>query len=445
MNPVVVLLVGVGAAWESDALRRFDGRRDVVVLKRCVDVDDLLAAASAGQADVAVVGIDAPGLDAAAVDHLRHHGVQPVAVVPADAVDAGRLRASRIGIVGVVDEAALHLLPDAVVAALSAPGAPPTMPRHAPPSARPDAGAPPAEQPGPRGPRGRAVVVWGPAGAPGRTTVAAAVAAELARRRRRTILVDGDPYGGTAAQQLGILDEVSGLLSAARLATAGTLAEGFTSVQRGLDQHLSVVTGLPRADRWAEVRAGTVEHLLEVGRDHGDVVVDTGFSLEEDGIDPARPGRNRLTLEAIGAADELLVVGTADPVGLSRLARGLVELGEVTGGAPVRVVVNRMRPTLGWSERDVAAMVAGFGRIASLHFVPDDRAGVDRAVVAGRTLLESGESPATRAVAAVVDALQPTQQPAQQPPRPPPAGTGTGTGDGRRGLRRRTAGRDRRR
>ncbi|MCR6030651.1 chromosome partitioning protein [Nocardioides sp. zg-579] len=453
MNPVVVLVVGAGAAWESDALRRFDGRRDVVVLKRCVDVDDLLAAASARQADVAVVGIDAPGLDAAAVDHLRRDGVQPVAVVPADAVDAGRLRASRIGIPGVVDEAALHLLPDAVLAVVAAPDAPPTMPRHAP-SGRPDAAVPADDLdldsglgPGERRPRGRTIVVWGPAGAPGRTTLAAAVAAELARRRRRTILVDADPYGGTVAQQLGILDEVSGLLSAARLATAGTLAAGFTSVQRGLDQHLSVVTGLPRADRWAEVRAGALEHLLEVGRDHGDVVVDTGFSLEEDGLDPGRPGRNRLTLEALGSADELLVVGTADPVGLSRLARALVELTELTGGAPVRVVVNRMRPSLGWSERDVSGMVAGFGRIASLHFVPDDRAGVDRAVVAGRTLVESGDSAVTRAVAAVVDALQPPQ-----PPQPPPtdaqsAGSGGAVGRpaGSRGLRRRTAGRGRRR
>ena len=40
--------------------------------------------------------------------------------------------------------------------------------------------------------------------------------------------------------------------------------ERFGSVQRSLDHRLSVVTGLPRADRWVEVRAGVVEHLLEV-------------------------------------------------------------------------------------------------------------------------------------------------------------------------------------
>jgi len=40
-----------------------------------------------------------------------------------------------------------------------------------------------------------------------------------------------------------------------------------------------------------------------------------------------------------------------------------------------------------------------------VHFLPDDQAAVDRALVAGRTLLESGESPLTRAVAALVDAM----------------------------------------
>ena len=104
------------------------------------------------------------------------------------------------------------------------------------------------------------------------------------------------------------------------------------------------------------------------------------------------PGRRatRMTLGALAVADEIVVVGTADPVGLSRLARGLVELREVVGGAPVRVVVNRHRSSLGWSERDIAGMVEGFARISGLHLLPDDRASVDRALVAGRTLVECG-------------------------------------------------------
>ncbi len=244
--------------------------------------------------------------------------------------------------------------------------------------------------------------------------------------------MDADPYGGSVAQQLGIMDEVSGLLSAARLAASGLLAERFASVQRGVGQHLTVITGLPRPDRFVEIRAGALEHLLEVGRERGHVVVDTGFSLEDDpGSDfGSRPGRNQMTLGALAVADEVVVVGSADPVGLSRLARALVELREITAGGPLRVVVNRMRPTLGWSEKDIAGMVEGFTRLTGLHFLPDDRATVDRALVAGRTLVELGDAPLTRAIEGVVDALAPgTRDPASSAGR----------------LRRRTAGTTRRR
>ncbi len=444
---VVVLIVAAGAAWESRALEHLGGHRGIVVLKRCVDVADLLAAATAGQAGVAVVGLDAPGLDAAATEHLRRHGVQPVVVVPdgLDA-DAARLRAARIGLRTLVLEGELTELPETVSAAGAGTAGPPghdTVARlgTGPDGTGPDGAA--VEGTDPDGavvegtaPQGRVVVVWGPAGAPGRTTLAAGLAAELARRRLRTLLVDADPYGGAVAQQLGVLDEVSGLLSAARLAAAGTLAQGFAGVQRSLDAHLSVLTGLPRPDRWSEVRPGVVEEILDAGREQGFVVVDTGFGLESDpAADLGRPARNQMTLAALEVADEVVVVGSADPVGLSRLARGLVDLREITG--PVRVVVNRMRPTLGWSEKELAGMVTGFGRVSDLHFLPEDRVAVDRALVAGRTLPEVGDGPLARAVAGVVDALVPELAPAGSPAEPVPAPRARGR------LRRRRAGRAR--
>jgi len=393
---VVVLVVAAGAAWESTALALLAERQGIVVLKRCVDLDDLLASASAGQADVAVLGVDTHGLDQAAVDLLRKHSVRPVGVVPdGTELDAARLHATRIGIRS-VSEAELATLPDAV------------LEEEAPTDTVVPGESPDDEAPAP-GPGGRVLAVWGPAGAPGRTTLAVGLAAELARRGCRTTLVDADPYGGAVAQQLGILDEVSGLLAAARVTAGGMLPERFGSVQRTVGPQLGVVTGLPRPDRWVEVRAGVVEHLLEVGRDHGHVVVDTGFSLEHDPASEfgSRPGRNQMTLGALDVADEVVVVGNADPVGLSRLARGLVELRDLTGRGPVRVVVNRMRPTLGWSEKDIAGMVEGFTRLTGLHFLPDDRTAVDRALVAGRTVVESGDSALGRAISGMVDELLP--------------------------------------
>ena len=392
---IVVLVVASGAAWESQALTALAEHPGTVVLKRCVDVDDLLAAAASGQAQAAVLGLESRGLDADAVARLAGHGVRAVAVVADEHAEAGTARAGRIGIRSVLPVSGLAGLADVVLAAGLGP-----RPVAPPPGVD---GAGPGGSPSVSSRRGRVLAVWGPAGAPGRSTVACAVAAELGRRGR-TVLVDADPYGGSIAQQLGVMDEVSGLLSAARLATAGELAERFATVQRGLDERLSVVTGLPRPDRWTEVRAGTVEHLLELGRGVGDVVVDTGFSLETDpaGDLSGRPGRNQLTLGTLEVADEIVVVGAADPVGLSRLARGLGDLSEVVGPTPVHVVVNRMRSTLGWSEKEVAGMVSGFARLAGLYFLPEDRAGVDRALVAGRTLVETGESVLTGAVAGLV-------------------------------------------
>ncbi len=401
-----------------------DREPGVVVLRRCVDVPDLLAAATAGQADVAVVAVEAPGLDHAAADHLRRHHVRAVAVVPDGPAEAHRERAGHLGIVATIGEDALADLPGLLRAGEQV-------------SAGDEALAPLAHDHAPSSPRGRVVTVWGPGGAPGRTTVAVAVAAELGSRGRRTTLVDADPYGGAVAQQLGVLDEVSGLLAAARLAAAGHLDARFATVQRGVGSHLTVVTGLPRPDRWVELRPGSVERLLEVAAAHGEVVVDSGFSVEPDAVSDvgARPSRNQATLAAIVQADDVVVVGSADPVGLSRLVRGLADLSEVAPGVVPWVVVNRMRPTLGWSEKDVVAMVDGFAPLAGMHFLPDDRAGVDRALVAGRTLVECGDSPLRRAVAGLVDALSPTSVASVR---------GAGRRAGRR-VRRRTASTARRR
>ncbi|HEY6934573.1 MAG TPA: chromosome partitioning protein [Marmoricola sp.] len=396
---ISLLVAAAGADWEVETLGALDAA-GMVVLRRCVDVPDLLAAATAGQASVAVVAADLPGLDADAVGHLQRHDVRVVGVVP-DLAAHDRL--ARIGVTAAVRTpagdagATARDTAAAIVAAVQD-----TALGELPPDPDP---ALPAPVTG--GARGRVVAVWGPAGAPGRSTVAAGLAAEQARHEP-CVLVDADPYGGSLAQALGILDEVSGLLAAARLANAGSLDQrSFASCRRRVGDRLEVLTGLPRADRWPEVRAGVLERVLDLAGEIGDVVVDCGFSLEDDdaGGFARSIGRNQLTLDAIALADEVVVVGAADPVGLSRLARGLMELRERAAPQRIRVVVNRMRETLGWRERDVLGMVEGYGAPVGVHLLPDDRASVDRALVSGRTLPESGDGPLRRALAEVAAAV----------------------------------------
>jgi len=401
---ICALLVASGAAWEPTVVGLLAERRDITLLKRCVDVDDLLAAATAGQAEAAVVALDAPGLDVSAVDHLRRHGVRALGVLPAGLpAEAGAAHAARLGMAAWVGAGDVASLPDLLVAeagdtATLAPSAP-----------DPQAEAAPAD--------GRVLVVWGPQGAPGRTTVACALAAEIAARDQVVTLVDADPWGGGVAQQLGVLDQASGLLSASRLSVSGTLDERFETLLRAVPGGVRVLTGLPRPDRWAEVRGGTVEHVAEVARSRGWVVLDCGFSLEDDAAADfgGRPGRNSLTLGALAAADEVVVVGTADPVGLARLARGLVDLREVNPRAVRRVVVNRDRASLGWAQGDVVGMVEGFARLAGVHFLPEDQAAVDRALVSGRALREVGDSALAEAVAQLVDVLLPGTTRGRQP------------------------------
>ena len=387
---VPVLVAAGGEPWEAAALdvvaRRGSG---FAVHRRCVDLTDLLAAAATGMARTALVAADLPGLDADSVAALGRAGVGVVAVLGDPAEPAATHRLGRLGIVTVLGPT-LDGLPDAL--------------RDAGQEAPQRAADGPAETSDAVPGRGRLLAVWGPAGAPGRTTVAVALAGELAHRGRSVLLVDADPYGGAVAQHLGVLDGVSGLLAAARSANAGrldaaTLARSARAVG---ETPLRVLTGLPRPDRWSEVRPAAFDEVLDVAAALAEeVVVDVGFSLESDAADPfgTAPQRNTTTLTALARADRVLVVGTADPVGLARLARGLVDLRESYPDARVAVVVNRSRPSLGWSEQEVRGMVEGFVGPVPVAFLPDDRAAADRALMAGRGLVELGDSPLRRAVA----------------------------------------------
>jgi MinD-like ATPase involved in chromosome partitioning or flagellar assembly len=426
---VGVLVAAGGARWEVEALKAVaGGQAGAVLLKRCVDLPDLLATAATGQARVALVSAALPGLDADSVAHLRRAGVGVLVVAePTDRV---------VELPGVFEVLAAEtvgttlggVLPAAATSAAdgdtSSDGGAvtPSMDVHAAPA--------PAEVAAPSGPEspGRVVVVWGPTGAPGRTTVAVGVAAELASRGHDVLLVDADGYGGAVAQHLGMLEEVSGLLSAVRLANAGQLdAVRLASLARSVGPGLRVLTGLPRADRWVEVREVAFEALLDAAKALCPyVVLDLGFNLEqtEQAFGSGAPQRNQMTVTALDRADEVLVVGSADPVGLARLARGLVELLEVAPVAAVRVVVNRVRPSLGWGEQEVRAMVEGFVTPASMHFLPDDPATVDRALMTGRPLVELGDSALRSALAGLADGVDLDAQPgagrsrARRPGRP---------------------------
>lgn len=421
---IPVLTAVTDALWEAELVSALE-REDlgVTVVRRCVDLADLLSTAAAGTARAVLLSADLRRLDQDALARLTAAGVAVVGLVPPGDEDADR-RLRQLGVAAVLAaDSGPTLISTAVVAAVSVVvevvtdggaarhqygdprAALPTLPEPPPPGAD---GLPDS----PAG-RGRVVAVWGPTGAPGRTTVAVGIAAELARLGTATLLVDADVYGGVVAQVVGLLDEAPGLAAAARLANAGNLdLPGLARLAAEVSPALRVLTGISRPDRWLELRPAALAVVLGLARSLAAVtVVDCGFSLEQDeelAYDTTAPRRNGATLAVLADADTVLAVGAADPVSLARLVRGLAALRETLPDVEPRVVVNRLRrgAVQGDPETEVRAALERYAGISSVEFVPDDRGGVDAALAGGRLLAEAApKSPARLALARLAGGL----------------------------------------
>ncbi len=424
---VPVLTAVSDAVWEADLVAALErGDLGVAVVRRCLDLADLLATASTGSARAVLLSADLRRLDRDALSRLEGAGLAVVGLVPPGDEEAER-RLRQLGVRTVLpSDATPAVIAAAVVQAVGgdAPGGPLAVvslggtadPRSAlpdlPPAGSGEAGVPPG--------KGRLVAVWGPTGAPGRTTLAVGVASELAALGRSTLLIDADVYGGVIAQVLGLLDEAPGLAAACRLGNAGTLdLPALAGLARRVTPSLRVLSGIARADRWPELRPSAVEVVLVLSRSLAAVtVVDCGFGLEQDEelvYDTAAPRRNGATLTVLAEADTVLAVGSGDPVGLQRLVRGLAELKDAVPGVQPQVVVNRLRGSAvpGDAAAQVRAALARYAGVTEVSFVPHDVAGLDAALAAGRTLAEAVPgSPARNALAALAASLVGARPPA---------------------------------
>lgn len=389
-----VLTAVTNATWEADLVAALDGStHGVTIVRRCVDVADLLAAAAAGTAKAAVLSADLRRLDREVLSRLSTAGVAVIGLVEPGDEDADR-RLRQLGLVHVLPaDAAPQLITEAIVVAASesGPGGGLADPR----AALPRLAEPTAEYPHLPG-SGTIIAVWGPTGAPGRTTVAVGIADEVARLGLPTLLVDADPYGGVIAQVLGLLDESPGLAAAARLDNQGTLdVPALAGLARSINPQLRVLTGIARADRWPELRPDSIRGVLNQARSLAALtVVDCGFNLEQDeelAYDTMAPRRNGATLAALEVADTVLAVGAADPIGVQRLVRGLAELAEALPETTPRVIVNRLRSGVvpGDPAREVAAALRRFAGVKQVETLPYDQAALDRALASGRTLGEA--------------------------------------------------------
>ncbi|MFJ4026529.1 CpaE family protein [Paenarthrobacter sp. NPDC089989] len=407
-----IAVVTFGQATEAlvGGLERLHG--PVTVVRRCSELAELMAACQSGLAQAAVVSEGSGDLSASLVARMDIVGVSIVALTD-DPAEAARLQSFGVTpvdvgigpseLAGKISEAVeMHRdrdwqksAMDAGFAELSVRSSDPVEP------------AVPDDTPEP----GRVIAVWGPAGAPGRTTVAVNIAAELAAAGDAVILIDADTYGASAAAMLGLLDESAGLAQACRLADQGILDmnafdRAATHVHTAAGS-FRILSGITRSDRWTELRVPALSVVLERARHAaGVVVVDVGFCLESDeelSFDTMAPRRNGATLRCLELADEVIAVGAADAVGVPRLVRGLADLEVAAPHLSPRIVLNKVRQaSVGRSpRRQLAEAWQRFGPLQGIEaYLPADFPACDAAMLSGTVLLESAPGSSLRSAIA---------------------------------------------
>ncbi|CAM3964923.1 AAA family ATPase [Helcobacillus massiliensis] len=349
----------------------------VRVVRRCAELTEALAAVSAGVADAVLVDCDVDGLDRSSVAQLMAGGTAVIGL------DGGTRRApADLGITWGIDPAAdVEQMYSTILEAVA--GAD-------------DADAWTTDEPVDE-PRGRIITVWGPAGAPGRSTIAANIAGELARAGRRTILVDADTDAPCQSQLLGVVDEVPGLVTAARLATSSQLtADALHRIVPEIEPNLRLLSGIGVPSRWAEVEPSALTAVLAaLAREADAVVVDIAAGLEDDDAlaDSLISCRDGAAISALAEADEVIGVCAADPVSITRFVREVGPLQAITS-APVHVIINgtdRAAP-----ESQLQAAIAQRFTPAGITTVPRDPLVMRRALWDGALLAEAAPRSAVR-------------------------------------------------
>jgi len=294
------------------------------VRRRCVDAADLLGACMGAPGLLAVITASLPRLSAEVMTRLRESGSHIIGIV--NCAD-DRVRLEQLGVDVLLESSggphdllssiARVLRPEEAVSGVW------TIDREAPFS---------VQEPG----RGRLLAVWGPAGAPGRTTTALLLAESLAERGR-TAIIDADTAAPSLALQLGLAEDVSGIILACRHAELGSLTNRtITSSMSKLTEHYFALTGLADARRWPELRPTALGRIFDqVRRDFSYAVVDIGASFDADST--AMPSRSSAANSALAAADVVVAVCHAEPLGVARFLGDFPELAAL--GLPIVAVI----------------------------------------------------------------------------------------------------------
>jgi len=364
----------VTVAGDAEAEARLAGelsfRDDVELVLRCMDRVELLGALWGGTLH-AVVCVGAPvWLDKQCGEEAARRGIRVIGVVE-EAHQADRL--AGLGADLIPAQASCDEIVDRC------------GPEWGPPV--PIASSQPSK------PMGRLVAVWGPKGAPGRTSIAIEVASLLAGNQPETLLIDADPYGGDVLQLLGVVEELPTIVWAARMAAKEELDAAHLALdlrRAGRDGPV-FIPGLPRAELWAEISEFAWAQLLTVAKaSFRFTVCDVGFCLEPEWTPYGEPGqgRNRIARSTVEEADQVIAVCRANPVGIKNFLWALDELRALTDVNDVLIVANRA----GSDHAEVAEVLRRHIGKRPIAYVPEASHVFGKAIASGvpATTLEPG-------------------------------------------------------
>ncbi|MFC9985828.1 CpaE family protein [Microbacterium keratanolyticum] len=245
---------------------------------------------------------------------------------------------------------------------------------------------------------GLLLAVWGPHGAPGRTSLAIELSAALAAREGRVALIDADTYAPAIALLLGLTDDGPGIAAACRRAELGSLdAPELSRLAVPLETNagtVEVLAGLNRPTRWPELSAERLRATLLACRSWAaHTVIDVAPPLDADEellSDLQVPRRNAATRTVLEEADQVFAVTSADPLGIARFVRAHAEVRAHIGSTPMTVLVNRVRTgPLGIDARgQIRRALDRFSGITDVQFLPDDPRALDAALLHSRPVAD---------------------------------------------------------
>jgi pilus assembly protein CpaE len=220
-------------------------------------------------------------------------------------------------------------------------------------------------------PRGKLIVVYGPKGGVGTTTIATSVAIALATPKRRVALVDLDLQFGDVGCVLDLrsANSIIDLVDHPSRIDSNMLAEIMPKHSSGVRALLAPEGHM----ELASVSADQISLVVDELRSHFDYIVcDLWSSLDE------------LTLAMLRLADRVVLVTTPELPALKNLRRAITATGNLLLDERTLVVVNRLPGKVGISVGDIERNV---GKPIAVG-IPSDGVGVTEAINQGVSVFD---------------------------------------------------------